>query len=286
MILTGLEVAHALEFTEATHLGRQVAAFRTLTKREDVSALSVCGGIAAFTDSTFGRKLNHVTGLGMGVTVSEEAISQLEARYSARALDVEVDLCPHADPSALAVLSARGYVVNAFSNTYVHDLLGDDLEAPPPAGIEIVADRSVVESIFVSHSVAAFEAQAQSRPRALLETLALIAAARTDTTLYAATLDGRPAGTAGMSIVASAMGKIAHLYIAGTHPSYRGRGVQRALIHARLSAARQAGCTMASITARPRNASARNTERAGFRLAYTKATFMKACPSLPHDRKG
>ncbi|VVD94428.1 hypothetical protein PCO31110_01804 [Pandoraea communis] len=275
MILTGPEVAHSLELVEARHLAQQVATLRSVTKRQDVCALNVCGGIAALTDNAFGRKLNHVTGLGMGVAVSDEAIEQLEAEYGARSLDVEIDACPHAVPSTLDVLSARGYVVNAFSNTYVRELGGDDFEVPPPAGIEIVSGRSVAESAFVSHSVSAFEMQAKPRPRALLEALAIIAAARTDTTRFVATLDGHIAGTAGMSVIDSPMGKIAHLYIASTHADYRGRGVQLALIRARLSAAREAGCTLASVTARAQNVSARNTERAGFRLAYTKATLVK-----------
>ncbi|MEF3063479.1 GNAT family N-acetyltransferase [Pandoraea apista] len=284
MILTGPEIAHTLEFVEAQHLAQQVATLRDITKRKDVCTFNVCGGIAAFTDPAFGRKLNHVTGLGMGVAVSDEAIEQLEAQYYARALDVEIDVCPHATPSTLAVLSARGYVVNAFSNTYVRELRDDDVEILPPDGIEIATGRSVAANTFVSHSVAGFEMQAKPRPRALLEALALIAAARTDTTRFAATLDGHIAGTAGMSVIASPMGKIAHLYIASTHPAYRGRGIQLALIRARLSAAREAGCTLASITARAQNVSARNTERAGFRLAYTKATFMKPY-SKPSDAK-
>lgn len=281
MILTGFEVAHSLEFIEAQHLARQVATFRDLTKRMDVCALDVCGGIAAMTDDAFGRKLNHVTGLGMGVTVSDEAIAQLEADYGARSLDVEIDVCPHADPSTLAVLTKRGYGVNAFSNTYVRELLDEDFDTPPPAGIAIVTDRTVVARTFVSDSVAAFEMQAKPRPRVLLETLATIAVARADTTLFAATFDGHTAGTAGMSVIESPIGKIAHLYIAGTHPSCRGRGVQLALIRARLLAAREAGCTLASITARAQNVSARNTERAGFRLAYTKATLMKPTSGAP-----
>ncbi|AJC19815.1 GNAT family N-acetyltransferase [Pandoraea pulmonicola] len=284
MILTGPEVAHSLELVEAQHLAQQVATFRSVTKRKDVCALNVCGGIAALTDSAFGRKLNHVTGLGMGAAVSHEAIARLEAEYGARGLDVEIDVCPHAVPSTLAVLSERGYVTNAFSNTYVRELADDDVEVSPPTGIEIVSGGSVSESTFVSHSVAAFEAQAKPRPRALLEALAVIAAARTDTTCFAATLDGHIAGTAGMSVMASPMGKIAHLHIASTHAAYRGRGIQFVLIRARLSAAREAGCTLASITARAQNVSARNTERAGFRLAYTKATLMK--PLLkPTDAK-
>lgn len=275
MILTGLEIAHALEGAEARHLAQQVATYRSLTNREDVITFETCGAIAALTENAFGRKLNHVTGLGMGAPVSAEAIEQLEAAFNARSLDIEIDLCPHADATALAVLSQRGYAVNAFSNTYVRTLLDEDLETRPPDGIEIVTDRSVVEDVFVSHSVTGFEVQAVRRPPFLLEVLAKIAVARADTMLFAAKLGGCLAGTAGMSVIASPVGKIAHLYIASTHPTYRGRGIQLALIRSRLVAAKEAGCTIASITARPQNVSARNTERAGFSLAYTKATFVK-----------
>lgn len=278
MMLTGPEFALVLEHAEAQHLARQVATYQSLTNHEGVRSLEICGGIAAFTENVFGRKLNHVTGLGMSTTVSAEAIEQLEAAYTARALDVEIDLCPHADATALAVLSERGYAVNAFSNTYARTLLDEDMETPPPDGIEIVADRSVVEDLFVSHSMAGFEVQAVRRAPVLLEALAKIAVARADTMLFAAKLGGRVAGTAGMSLIESPAGKIAHLYIASTHPSSRGRGVQLALIRSRLAAARKAGCTIASITARPRNVSARNAERAGFGLAYTKATFVKRRP--------
>ncbi|MFM0209540.1 GNAT family N-acetyltransferase [Paraburkholderia sediminicola] len=275
MILTGPEVAYALENAEARHLALQVETYRGLTKREGVHTLEMCGGIAALTENIFGRKLNHVTGFGMGTPVSADAVEQLEAVYNERALDVEIDLCPHADGTALAVLMERGYAVNAFSNTYVRMLIDEDLTARPPNGIEIVTDRAIVEDVFVSHSIAGFEMQAVRRSPLLLEALAKIAIARADTMLFAARLNGQLAGTGGMSVIATPVGKIAHLYIASTHPAHRGRGIQLALIRSRLAAARNAGCTMASITARPYNTSARNTERAGFSLAYTKATFVK-----------
>lgn len=127
----------------------------------------------------------------------------------------------------------------------------------------------------MSHSISGFEAQATTRPPSLLQALATIAVERADTMLFAAKLDGCLAGTAGMSLLESPAGKVAHLYIGSTHPRWRGRGIQLALIRSRLAAARKAGCTIASITARPQNVSARNTERAGFGLAYTKATFVK-----------
>lgn len=275
MMLTGSDVARALEQAEAVHLKRQVEAYRAETGQATVQSLAIAGGVAALTEPIFGRKLNHVTGLAMNGALTHDALAEVERAYAARGLDVEVDLCPHAHESACVVLAERGYSVNAFSNTYVFDLAAMSTAAMPENAIEIVTNRAVVEDVFVSSSVAGFAAQATPRPTALLKTLARTALARRDTLLYAARWQGEIAGTAGMSILETTAGRVAHLYIASTLPAYRSNGVQLALLHARLHAAKQAGCVLASVTARPANGSARNAERAGFALAYTKPTFCK-----------
>jgi hypothetical protein len=51
--------------------------------------------------------------------------------------------------------------------------------------------------------------------------------------------------------------------------------VQMALLQARLAAARKAGCDLAVSMTGPGSDSQRNIERAGFRLAYTKASMVK-----------
>lgn len=66
---------------------------------------------------------------------------------------------------------------------------------------------------------------------------------------------------------------LAQLGGAATVPAFRKRGVQAALLHARLTHARSLGCTMATVSAIPGNGSCRNIERAGFSFAYT-ATIM------------
>jgi hypothetical protein len=58
-------------------------------------------------------------------------------------------------------------------------------------------------------------------------------------------------------------------------PQYRERRVQAARLRSRLSDARLTGFDLAIVQARPTNVRARNAERAGFSLAYTKPTFSK-----------
>jgi GNAT superfamily N-acetyltransferase len=275
MILTSPEIALTLEYAEAQHLRLQVEAYRQLSKCQNARAVPVAGGIAAFTVPEFGRKLNHVTGFGMGVKPNQEILVQLEQAYANMGLPVEIDVCPHSDSNTLTMLAARGYHVNAFSNTFARKLDDMDLRPSTNQHIRICSDRAQLESDFVAHSVAGFSVQANQRPTVLLQTLAQIAVSRNDSSLFSASIHDDIAGTAGMSIISTPLGKLAHLYIASTLPAHRGKGVQTALLKARLAAARQEGCILAFVTARPANTSARNAERAGFGLAYTKVTFVQ-----------
>ena len=275
MVLTSPAVAATLEAAEAWHLRVQAETWRALGA-VDAHADEIGGGVAAFTEPLFGRKLNHVTGLGMAGPVDADALARLEAAYAERGLGVEIDLCPHADASVMALLGRRGYVVNAFSNTYARTV--DQVRDGAAPGIEILRGGDA-QALFVEASVAGFSLQAQQRPRELLAALARIAHAREDTSMFVARIDGRVAGSAGLSVMETPRGRVGELYIASTLPAFRGGGVQTALLQARLAAARDAGCTLVFVGARPANTSARNVERAGFGLAFTKATFARPRPS-------
>ncbi len=68
---------------------------------------------------------------------------------------------------------------------------------------------------------------------------------------------------------------LASFFSASTRPAFRGRGVQTALLHARLAAALGAGCDLAMVHTAPGSASQRNVERLGFRLAYTRVVLAR-----------
>jgi len=75
-----------------------------------------------------------------------------------------------------------------------------------------------------------------------------------------AVVDGRPVGSAGMTLD----GPAAKLWGGGVIAEYRGRGVYRALLQARLEAAASRGATIALVKARA-GTSAPILSRAGFR---------------------
>ncbi len=272
------DLAHRLEFAEAQHLKGQMEACAKLRPELGSRVIAIAGGIAAITAGTPDRKLNHVTGFGLRASATDAELAALELAYATLGVATEIDLCPYADHDMLKLLAARGYAVNAFSNTYVKAL--DAAEADWPRNAEIRIERVNPDNApeFIAASVAGFSSPTAKRSSALLQLLAEIALSRSDSCQYLARIDGKVAGTAGLGLIDSCGVAVAHLYIASTLPAYRGRGIQRILIEARLAEAKRAGFNLASITARPANSSARNALRAGFQLAYTKSTFASRLP--------
>lgn len=268
------ELAYRIERAEAQHLKGQVEARAKLQPQLGGRIVAIAGGVAAITAGTHDRKLNHVTGFGLDGSVTEAELATLEAAYAAVGLATEIDLCPFASLDVLKLLAARSYAVNAFSNTYVKELSKSEPEFSRDSAIQIETVGPHNAQEFIAASVTGFLSQTNSRSSDLLRLLAEIALSRGDSCLYLARVDGVAAGTAGLGLIAPSGVAVAHLYIASTLPRYRGRGIQQALIRARLADAKRAGFDLATITARPTNTSARNALRAGFQLAYTKATVV------------
>ncbi len=88
---------------------------------------------------------------------------------------------------------------------------------------------------------------------------------------YVARRDGVVAGGAGLRIT----GAIAQLTGAATAPAHRRRGVQTALLEARLADAARAGCEIAVVTTQPGSKSQQNVQRRGFDLLYARAVLVR-----------
>ena len=88
---------------------------------------------------------------------------------------------------------------------------------------------------------------------------------------YVARREGAIAGGASLRMSAG----VAQLVGAATAPAHRRRGVQTALLSARLAAAAAAGCDVAVITTQPGSKSQENAQRRGFDLLYTRAVLVK-----------
>ena len=89
--------------------------------------------------------------------------------------------------------------------------------------------------------------------------------------LYLAFAYGQPAG-AGALYMQEGIGS---LLMGGTLPEFRRRGCQTALLQARIADAARQGCDLVAAQAALDATSQHNMERAGLRIAYTRAFWFR-----------
>lgn len=270
--------AEQSEEAEVMHLCRQAETCRHLFPQHEMMVQAVpTRGTAIRTVPAFEGKINRVVGFGGTDHVQTTQLRQLEALYAPIGLCPEIHLSPFADPSTVQSLLSSGYVEKGVLSTYVctREELPVDLQQQPLEADVIVAPAHASETkSFIQASVAGFEDE--GRAPALLRILAEIATLRADTRLFVAKVNKEIAGTAALAVIDMPCGQVGYLYLDSTLPPHRGRGVQQALMRARLLEARKCGLTLAMTTTRLHTGSGRNAERAGFRLAYTTTIFMGA----------
>ncbi len=153
------DYAQLLEQLEAASLAAQIEALARCGAVPDSRVLQIGRAVAAVTDVRFGRKLNHVIGLGMGTAPTVSELAMIEEAYANIQSPIEIDLCPFSDASTLGMLGERGYTVNAFGNTYhLYDLANvAQWTDTGTINVRTMAENEV--EIFQDWSVAGFAAQ-------------------------------------------------------------------------------------------------------------------------------
>lgn len=277
-LLTEPYTAHRCEDAEALHIRRQAEVCQELYPDQKVLIQRVPkGGIAIRTLPAFDGKLNRAVGCGEEGELADADMKELESVFAAVGLEPEIHLSPFAKPSVFQSLVSRGYVERSALCTHwctLQQAVIDDTETCTTGAALMIRRATVDETLkFIEASATGF--QTNGRSHELLRALALIASRRTDTSLYFAFANNEIAGTAAMATMETAYGGVAHLYLDSTLPGYRGRGVQVALIRARLLDAARLGLGVATTITRIGDGSARNAERAGLRLAYTTAILTR-----------
>ncbi len=259
--------ARRLERALAASCRSFAAAMARLDPGSRASALDTPAGVAVFAGA--GSPLTQGLATGLTGPVSAADLDRLEAHLThGESGPAQLELCPFADPTLPALLAARGYRVHEWQLAWTRIVPGEPM-APPPPGIEVRRIRPGEEEAQVRSVLAAFleaeevpeEAVAMLRPGAFAE----------GHELYLALVDGEPAGGATLSW----SGGVALVNGSGVRPAYRRRGIQGALIRARLDRARELGCDLASSTTLPGTPSRRNMERHGFHVAYPKLVMLR-----------
>ena len=269
--LLSLELAREIELAEAE---AAVACAGSLVAAQGDGAgavASVAGGYAVYCGAN--SPVTQAVGLGLNGPVSKEEFDRLEEFYSSREEPVRVETCPMADGSLIEHYRERGYHVSEFSNVMVRPVEKLAGAAALSAGIEIqkAADGEIdLWTLTVAQGFAEHFPVTQE----ILSVMRLFASGK-DAECYFARVDGKIAGGATLAL----RGRIAGLFGASTLPQFRNRGVQTALLHARMQRAAEKGCELAMSLAVPGSASQRNIIRRGFRTLYTRVKFERERPA-------
>lgn len=263
MLFADLNLACRIEATDARAGTEYAHEMARLRPDSGATAISIAGGAAVYAG--VGSPVTQAMGLALHGPVTEEEFDTLESFFRNRGCRVEIEVCPLADESLLALLGQRGYCVFEWSNVLIQPISAEASTPPLAAGIQIRRARSEDTDDLVGIMATCFlEQEEVTREAHDLFTPSLGASGGA---WFVGIVDSQTVGCAGLFIY----GGVAFLAGAATLPAYRGRGIQNALSRRRLEYAASVGCDLAVVMTKPGSTSQRNAERQGFRVVYTRS---------------
>lgn len=263
--------ARRLESVEEMPQVFYARAFQKTRPEVGAAEEKICGGHMVFAG--LGSPIGRATGVGLDRSLTADDLDRIEQFYRERKAPSQVDLCPLHGPEIFELFKDRGYSIAELNNVLYRKL--DPAEQfPGPAGCTI--RRSPPEEAEITGAIveSAFFPDGAPEPfRGLIAPLYQMEGALA----FVATIDDKPVAC-GTGLVIP-QHKVFALCGAGTLAAFRGRGLQTALLRARMSAAAQAGCEYAVVVTQGGTTSQRNAERLGFKVAYSKVTVIKQMQS-------
>ena len=228
----------------------------------------ICGGHMVFAG--LGSPIGRATGAGLDRPLTAADTDQVEQFYRAHKAPSQVDLCPLHDSSVFEMFKERHYAIAELNNVLFRKLDAAEKFPPPPPGCEI--RRSLIEDADTAGAIVEGAFFPDGAPEAFKGLIAPLY--QMDQALpFVASVEGKLVAC-GTGLVIPEHGVFA-LCGAGTLAGFRERGLQTALLRARMAAAVDAGCEYAVVVTQGGSISQRNAERLGFRVAYSKVTVIK-----------
>lgn len=226
------------------------------------------GGATGLAGNRLGPLFNRVLGFGDNdVPLLEDAVRL----YSERGRTCRIDVNPHAVGTA-----TMGKLVEAGFRPFRHH--DHFYGIPSLAGVSVTGveireigedEREVWADVWREGFL---EVTGISNANGALFAAATSMLVRdSQWTLFLAVCDGQPAGAAGLYVGDG----VASLAFGSTLPTFRGRGIQTALLQARLRKAAELGCDLVAAQAALDVQSHRNLQRAGLAIAYTRAFWIR-----------
>ncbi len=231
------------------------------------AAQEIAGGYAVYVAP--GSPLNSARGMGMEAPVARSDLQAVEDFFFQRGQPAQIYVCPFADESLFGLLREAGYRLDFFFSVLFALIPEGYRPGPLPEGVTIAQAGPEQAADGLRVTAAGFE-ETDTPSLGAFDILGPNFYAP-ESAAFLAGAGGQPAGGGGLY----AHGGVVELGGASTRPAFRRKGIQRALIEARLAAARRGGCDLAMVLTEPGSDSQRNLQRAGFELAYTLVVMRK-----------
>jgi GNAT superfamily N-acetyltransferase len=263
MPFADLALAHRLEATEA-HSCEQFAQTRKKLFPDCNSEWTHIGGATVVFDGP-DSPVTQTFGLGLFEPLTAQILDQIESWFNARNAAIQHEICPLVGVEALDLLCARAYRPIEIASVLYQPVPAPTATYPTHrAHLTQPAEAALWSEI----SASGWSGQ---HPEFLqrMRDFGLIGANRENNPCFLAYLSDvgveEPAAAGSLSLHQGVA-----LFVATTLPRFRRRGLQSALLGARLRHAHAAGCDLAMMVTEAGGESQRNAERNGFRIAYTR----------------
>jgi GNAT superfamily N-acetyltransferase len=224
-----------------------------------------CGGAYAVFDG-IDSPCTQSFGLGLFAELNEATLNAIEKFLLDHEAPVMHEVSPFAGVAALDLLCRRGYRPIEMSSVVYRSVAPP---APTHNGEVTLRIIGADEAELWSETSARGWAHDHPELKQFLLEFGMISTAREQTVSFVAEVDGKP-GAAGVLCLHEGVAVFAG---SATVPELRRRGLQSALLEARMNHAFEHGCDLAMMAAMPGSDSQRNAERKGFQIAYTRTKW-------------
>ncbi len=266
-----LNLARKFELTEARIGESLVHSMQKRIPQAQAASIHVAGGIATFTGVD--SPISQVIGAGLDASIAETELDRLEDFFRTRGAPAILELSSFAAPSFVEMLNRRSYIVVEFSHVMCRKCEHGKKFVPASSGIairELAANLRPEEAKLYTEVVSKGFAESLPVTQDLLDVVEGFCY-DSQGRCFLASMDGQPAG-GGAAALFDGVGTLGG---ASVLPQFRRRGIHAALMIARMSWLASQQCEWFLSVAHPGNASQRNMERFGFRLAYARMKVIR-----------
>jgi GNAT superfamily N-acetyltransferase len=261
MRFSDLALSRRLERAEG-HACAQFAEARRRLFPDSGSEWMECSGAYAVFDG-IGSPVTQTFGLGIFEELTAASLDVIERFFLDRGAHVDHEVSPLVGVAALSLLCSRQYRPIEISNVMYRPT--EKPAAEDPGNIRVRVTGPEEAQLWAGTSAKGWTHEHPEFLDFILQTAA-ISSARRQSPCFLAEFDGQP-GAAGVLCMHDG---VALFGGSATIPELRRRGLQAALLQARMRYAFDHGCDLAMMVAEAGSNSQRNAERKGFKIAYTR----------------